>query len=147
MGKQKTDEARQLEERAQAMLLALVRAYRDPLRPHIRQQGLDERDLAFEADLLIPAEVELPVYASQKRGAILRVLREMKARGWVDLRPTPPIGAYSVVLQAPGEAQAFRLLQPWWSKVWERLRGRGNRGRPLRPGPTPKEPDGQDTAR
>lgn len=102
------------------MLLALVRAYQDSLHPAIHTDGIEERDLAFEADLLSPAEVEPIMYGNQKRGHILRLLRAMKERGWIDYQQTP-YGTYRVVLKAEGERDATELQRSWWSRLRERL--------------------------
>ena len=112
------------EEQVFEMLLALARAFHDPIRPNIRTQGIEERDLAFEAGLLIPAEVEMTIYSSQKRNRVLRLLEDMKSRGWVEMEPTPPTGAYHVFLKPQGEEYVRELLRPWWNRVWSWLRAR-----------------------
>jgi len=114
-----------LEAQLGAMVWALARAYRDPIRPWVREQGLEERDLAFEAGLLDPWEVEMPTYATQKRGRIVRLLREMQRRGWVDLEPRPPYGAYYVRLR-PDAMEALARARPGWGarlrRWWRALR-------------------------
>ncbi|MBI4234423.1 MAG: hypothetical protein HY686_08285 [Chloroflexi bacterium] len=118
-----------MQETLEVLLLTLVRAYHDPLRPAVRAKGLDERDLAFEADLLIPAEVEIPVYATQKRGYILRLLRGMESKEWVELEAAPPYGVYRVILKAAGEEYARALMRPWWVKLREGWQARLRKGR------------------
>jgi len=107
------------------MLVALVRAYQDGFRPNVQSTGLDERDVAYEAGMLTPKEVELTVYATQKRGRVLRLLREMESWGWVGLQVAPPQGAYSVFLYTEGLEVAREHLRPWWSRVVRRFRSQG----------------------
>lgn len=104
------------------MLLALFRAYHDRVHPEVHTQGLEERDLGYEANLLTPPEVELPLYATQKRRRILRGIRRMVERGWATVEARPPHGTYYVCLTAEGERFARQLARPWWRRVWERLR-------------------------
>lgn len=118
------EQERALEEQLRAMVWALARAYQDPIRPWVREQGLEERDLAFEAGLLAPWEVEMPTYATQKRGRIVRLLREMERRGWVDLEARPPYGAYYVRLRPDATAVLARArpgllgrLRRWWRRL------------------------------
>ena len=104
------------------MLLILARAYHDPIRPKIRTDGMDERDLAFESGLLEPAEVELAIYGTQKRGRVLRLIREMENRGWVENRVMPPQGAYHVVLKPSGvervrESQRHSGIPGLWDRL------------------------------
>jgi hypothetical protein len=106
------------------LLQALVRAHQDPVHPDIRTKGIEERDLAFEAGLLTPVEVEMTVYATQKRGRVLRLLREMGEQGWVEMKPVPPYGAYHIFLKDAGVTVLRERLRPWWSKLWERLRAK-----------------------
>ncbi len=111
---------------AEGVLLALVRACRDHLRPAIREQGIDERDLAYESALLqTPAEVEPTVYGSQKRNMVLRVLRKMQQDGLISMQMGPN-GAYRVLPTPKGEEYADSLTRPWYAKLWERLRGRAS---------------------
>ena len=120
-------EEKKREETLFAVLLALTRAVHDPIRPKVREEGLEERDLAFEAHLLTPAEVEMSVYATQKRNRVLRLLREMRDRGWIEMEPKPPTGAYYVSLKANGLLHVQeRMRTPWsrlWDHVWSWLRG------------------------
>lgn len=115
----------QIQEAHLRMLVALVRAYHDHLRPDIQSAGLDERDVAYEAGLLAPKEVELTVYATQKRGRVLRLLRDMESLGWVGMQETPPQGAYQVFLHGEGVQAAREHLRPWWSKLLDRFRAQG----------------------
>lgn len=112
----------------QEVILALVRACRDDLRPAIRREGIDERDLAFEASLLAPAEVENPTYGTRKRNGVLRILRGMQRQGLITME-TGPRGAYRVLPTSQGEKYAEYLMRPWWRRLWDRLRRRGARGR------------------
>jgi hypothetical protein len=104
------------------MLVALVRAYQDRVRPHVPTSGLDERDIAFEAGLLTPMETELTVYATRMRGRVLSLLRDMESWGWVAMKQMPPQGAYHVFLEGDGIAVAQEHLRPWWSKLMDRFR-------------------------
>ncbi|MCS7207834.1 MAG: hypothetical protein NZ951_07910 [Dehalococcoidia bacterium] len=116
--------ARKREEEIQNILFALLRAHHDPSRPEVREKGLDERDLAFEADLIIPAEMEMAVYATQKRGHILSLLRTMRSRGLVEYAPAPPTGVYRVRLTPYGQEVATHLFRPWWARLRDALRRR-----------------------
>lgn len=120
--KEERRQARLQEENVEKMLWALARAHNDSSRPTIRTLGIDERDLAFESGILSPAEVETTTYATQKRGRILRLLREMQGREWVRFEAVPPHGAYHVFLLPAGAEKANRLVRSWWSKLWEQVR-------------------------
>lgn len=124
VSKEERQAARKREEEIQSILFVLLRAQHDPSRPDVREQGLDERDLAFEADLIIPAEMEMSIYATQKRGHILSLLRTMKSRGLVEYTPTPPTGVYRVRLTAQGQEIAMNLFRPWWVRLRDALRRR-----------------------
>ena len=117
-------EEKKREETLFAVLLALTRAFHDPIRPKVREEGLEERDLAFEARLLAPAEVEMSVYATQKRNRVLRLLRDMRDRGWIEMEPKPPSGAYHVYLKSAGLLYVQERLRPPWSRLWDQVRSR-----------------------
>ena len=117
-------EEKKREEALFAVLLALTRAFHDPIRPKVREEGLEERDLAFEARLLTPAEVEMSVYATQKRNRVLRLLRDMRDRGWIEMEPKPPTGAYHVYLKSTGLLYVRERLRPPWSRLWDHVRSR-----------------------
>ena len=95
-------EPKEVEQALESMLYVLVRAYQDPVRPKIRVEGMDERDMAYEAGLLTPVEMETSVYGTQKRGRVLRLVRMMVERSWVDMKATPPQGAYHIFLKQDG---------------------------------------------
>ena len=106
------------------VLLALIRACRDDLRPAIRREGIDERDLAFEASLVQrPADLELSIYGTQMRNTVLRVLRGMQREGLITME-LGPRGAYRVLPTSQGEKEAELLMRPWHRKLWDRLRRR-----------------------
>lgn len=105
------------------MLLALAFAFNDPLRPQIRIEGHEERDIAYEAGFLSPKDVEMSVYSTQKRGRILSLLRIMKENQWVDFVPKPPIGAYYVSLTPVGYRKAVQYSTPWWKTIAKRILG------------------------
>ena len=117
-------EEKKREETLFAVLLALTRAFHDPIRPKVREEGLEERDLAFEAHLLTPAEVEMSVYATQKRNRVLRLLRDMRDRGWIKMEPKPPTGAYYVSLSSTGLLYVRERMRAPWSKLWDHIRSR-----------------------
>ena len=109
------------------VLLALMRACRDDLRPAIRREGIDERDLAFEASLLRqPSDVETTTYATRMRNSVLRVLRAMQREGLISME-LGPSGAYRILPTPQGEKLAALLMRPWHRKLWDRLRGRVSR--------------------
>ena len=99
------------------ILVALARASSDPLRPHVVEDGLEERDLAFEAGLLSPPEVELSVYATRKRNRVLSLLKEMTGRHWIQMQVRPPSGAYYVYLQDEGIRRMRQRSRPPWYRV------------------------------
>ena len=99
---QRGKEPREVEQALEGMLYVLVRAYQDPVRPKIRFEGMDERDLAYEAGMLTPVEMEPSIYGTQKRGRVLQLVRKMVERSWVDMEPTPPLGAYHIFLKQEG---------------------------------------------
>ena len=99
------------------ILFALARASTDRVRPHVTEEGLEERDLAFEAGLLSPPEFEISVYATRKRNRVLGLLREMSERGWIRMQIKPPSGAYYVYLQDAG----IELLRERTRSIWHRL--------------------------
>ena len=109
------------------MLLALAFASNDPIRPQIRIEGHEERDVAYEAGLLSPREVEMSVYSTQKRGRILHLLGIMREKQWVEFTPKPPTGAYYVFLTAIGYENAINFSKPWWRKAvnafYRKIRG------------------------
>ena len=107
-----------------AMLVALTRAFNDVSRPNVRAKGIEERDLAFEAGLLEPFEVEMKIYSTQKRNRILKNLRMLEGQGWVELHPTPPTGAYHVFLNTNGEQYVLRLMRPFWQQQLDRIKAR-----------------------
>jgi hypothetical protein len=114
------------EEAMAGVLLALVRACRDDLRPAIREEGIDERDLAYEAGLLLrPSDLEAAIYGSQKRNSVLRVLRQMQGNGLINMEMGPK-GAYRVLPTGKGEQYAEFLMRPWYRKLWSRLSGRAS---------------------
>jgi DNA-binding PadR family transcriptional regulator len=117
-------EAKQREEVLVSMLLALARAHQDPRRLHIRTQGMDERDLAYEADLLSPMEMETTIYASQKRGRVLGLLRELEKHGWVKTQAVPPLGAHHVFLTPHGEELVARIQRSRLGELWKWLTSR-----------------------
>jgi hypothetical protein len=126
--KQEAQQPFEVEQALVEMLLALVRAYGDSARRQVRQKGLEERDVAFEADLLTPAETELTVYATQKRGRVLSLMREMQARGWARMAVMPPRGAYHLFLLPKGMEHAVQITRPWWRKSLDRWVARGKGG-------------------
>jgi hypothetical protein len=100
--------------RIKALILALGNAYLDGFRKTIITNGLDERDLAFEAGLIDPSEMELSVYATQKRGMVLQLLSEIAERRWITMYEKPPVGAYRVFISEEGIKKFNELNSPWW---------------------------------
>ena len=105
-----------------AMLHALAGAYRDPSRYDVKANGIEERDLAYEAGLLTPPEVENPLYGTQKRGLVLRLIRDMESFGWVVLTSPSPRGAHFVSLTRYGEELTKANSQTIWSWFLTRSR-------------------------
>ncbi|MSQ11794.1 MAG: hypothetical protein EXR48_03770 [Dehalococcoidia bacterium] len=106
------------------LLLALVRAHADSLRPNIPQEGIEERDLAFEAGLLAPPDMETNIYATRKRNRIVYLLRKMQERGWARMETVPPRGAYHLFLLPQGVEHAHVVARPWWKRLLDRRRTR-----------------------
>ena len=119
--KQKATETITVEDAAQEMLAALICAHNDPRRPAIRERGIEERDLAFEAGFIEPPDMELTIYGTQRRNRILLVLREMQTHGWCAMEPLPPTGAYYVRLLPAGQEAAVQKTQvskSWWQRMF-----------------------------
>lgn len=100
------------------ILLAVAFASTDPIRPQIKIEGHEERDVAYEAGLLSPREVEMTVYSTQKRGRILHLLGIMREKQWIEFTPKPPTGAYYVFITPTGYETAINLAKPWWRKAF-----------------------------
>ena len=123
-------EPKEVEQALESMLYVLVRAYQDPVRPKIRVEGMDERDMAYEAGLLTPVEMETSVYGTQKRGRVLRLLRKMVERSWVDMEAVPPQGAYRIFLKQDGvnhAAESGRFVLDRFLRWLKGLLGSGRR--------------------
>ncbi len=118
--KQEAQQPFDVEQALVDMLLALVRAYGDSARPQVRANGLEERDVGFESNLLTPPETELTVYATQKRGRVLSLMRQMQSRGWARMEVMPPRGAYYLFLLPKGVEYAARITRPWWRRALDR---------------------------
>ena len=114
----------QITDEAIAMLLALTRAFNDVSRPKVRVTGIEERDLAFEAGLLEPFEVEMKIYSTQKRNRILKNLKMLQEQGWVELQQTPPTGAYHVFLNSNGEQYMLRIVRPSWKQQLDKIKAK-----------------------
>jgi hypothetical protein len=108
-------------ERVESVMRALIRAYQDQIRPSIRHNGIDERDLAFEADLLTPSEMESIIYGPRKRNAVLQLFREMEREGLISMNMGIN-GVYRILPTSEGEQFVAQLPQPWYRKMWNRLR-------------------------
>lgn len=120
--KARDKEALLFEQSVVEALVTLVRAHNDARRPAIREKGIGERDLAFEAGMLEPPDMEMTMYATQRRSRVLRVMREMQTRGWCHMDVLPPIGAYFIKLTPEGEQAVAQSADP--SKSWlQRLFG------------------------
>ncbi len=109
------------DEQIRALLLALGNAFSDGFRRNIDMEGLDERDLAFEAGLIEPSEMELSTYATQKRGRIIKLLSEIQERGWITMYEKPPVGAYRVFISQEGITKFNELNLAWWKKFFKRF--------------------------
>ena len=67
-------------------LAALVRAHQDARSSRIREDGMDERDMALASGLLSPAEIEAPFYSLSRRWRMILIIEEMGARGWIEVK-------------------------------------------------------------
>ncbi|MQF82892.1 hypothetical protein FIM02_01865 [SAR202 cluster bacterium AD-802-E10_MRT_200m] len=109
---------------AVALLLALTRAFNDTSRSQLIVEGIEERDLAFEAGLLEPFEVELTIYSTRKRNRILTNLKVLQDQGWAELRTMPSTGAYHVFLTLAGQEFLLQLVTPSWKKNLGKIRSK-----------------------
>ena len=105
-----------------AMLHALAAVYRDPSGSNLVTNGVEERDLAYRAGLLTPPEVENPLYGTQKRGLVLKLIRDMESFGWATVNSPSTRGAYFVFLTKYGEQLANAGSQSIWSWLLTRSR-------------------------
>ena len=103
-----------------AIVLALVSAFRDPRRIDAQTNGLDERDLAFEAQLLDPPDVETARYVGHRRRGILRTYRHMESVGL--LRLVDRKGIYTVFPTEIASSYYDHFTQPFWRRLFSRLR-------------------------
>lgn len=110
-------------ERVESVMRALIRACEDRIRPSIRHTGIDERDLAFEAGLLTPSEMESIIYGPRKRNGVLRLFRRMEQDGLIVMNVAIN-GVYRILPTSEGEKFVARLPQPWYRKMWNRVRTR-----------------------
>ena len=102
------------------MLIALVRGYRDPGRREVRVEGMDERDLAVEANILIPADIDIPNYDLRRHKAVVQAIQQMESKGWVHVgnKPRDIFGFWSGIKPTPkGVYIALLLMRPWYQKV------------------------------
>ena len=105
----------------EAVIVALVKALRDPRRPELIERGLDERDLAYEAHLLDPPDVETARYVGHRRRGILRTYRHMESIGLLDL--VDRSGVYSVRPTQISRTYYEYFTLPFWKKWLLRIRG------------------------
>ena len=91
------------------------------MRPSIRHTGIDERDLAFEADLLTPSEMESIIYGPRKRNAVLQLFRVIEREGFIVMNMGIN-GVYRILPTSEGEKFVAQLPQPWYRNLWARLR-------------------------
>lgn len=108
-------------ERVESVMLALIRACQDQIRPSIRHTGIDERDLAFEADLLTPPEMESIIYGPRKRNGVLKLFRAIEREGLIIMNMEGN-GVYRILPTSEGEKFVAQLPQPWYRKLWARVR-------------------------
>jgi len=102
------------------MLVALVKGYQDPGRREVRAHGMDERDLAVEANILIPADIDMPNYDLRRHRAVVQAIQQMENRGWVHVgnKPRDIFGFWSGIKPTPkGERLASLLMRPWYQKA------------------------------
>lgn len=104
----------------EAILVALVGAFRNPRRVDLQENGMDERDLAFEANLLDPPDVETARYIGHRRRGVLRTYRHMEGIGL--LRLVDHKGIFSVFPTETAGIHYEYLLKPFWEKWLLRLR-------------------------
>lgn len=103
-----------------AIIVALVDAFRNPRRIDIHTNGLDERDLAFEAHLLDPPDVETARYVGHRRRGVLRTYRHMEGIGL--LRLVDRKGINSVFPTEIANLYYDHFTQPFWRRLLSRLR-------------------------
>lgn len=104
-----------------AVILALVKAFQDPRRLDLLERGLDERDLAYEATLLDPPDVETTRYVGHRRRGILRTYRYMESVGLLDLVDRKGVYGVSPTDIALAYYEYFTL--PFWRRWLLRITG------------------------
>jgi len=105
----------------EVLIVALVKAFRDPRRLELIERGLDERDLAYEAHLLDPPDVETTRYVGHRRHGVLRTYRYMESVGLLDL--VDRNGVYNVRPTEISIAYYEYFTLPFWRKWLLRIRG------------------------
>ena len=107
-----------------ALLVALVRACKDPRRKYIQEEGMEERDLAYESGMIrMPFDLDMPFYATVKRGRIVQHLNEMNELGLIEFQEPHQGGFLRVLPTKNGEIEAKQIMRPWFLKLLDRLLG------------------------
>ena len=106
---------------AGSLLIALVKAFKNPTRTAIREEGLDERDLAFEADLLSPMDMELVKYASTKRRSIVNILEQLEIQGLIRFKDKSPGILYKIFPTENGMTIGEKLMRPWFMNIFHSI--------------------------
>lgn len=114
-----SDEADRLME---AIIVALVQAFRDPRRVGLQENGMDERDLAFEALSFDPLDMETARYVGARRRGILRTYRHMESIGLLKL--VDRSGIFRVFPTKVTVIYYDYLIQPFWNRWFLCLRKR-----------------------
>ena len=104
----------------EVLIVALVGAFRDPRRKSLIETGIDERDLAFEADLLEPPDVETARYVGHRRRGVVRTYKHMESIGL--LRLVDRSGVFSVMPTETSVLYYDYFTKPFWKKWVLRVR-------------------------
>ena len=104
----------------EVLIVALVGAFRDPRRKSLMETGIDERDLAYEADLLEPADVETARYVGHRRRGVVRTYKHMESIGLLKL--VDRSGVFSVMPTETSMRYYDYFTKPFWKKWVLRVR-------------------------
>jgi len=106
---------------AGSLLIALINAFGNPKRKNLQDDGLEERDLAFEAGLLSPMEMELTKYATTKRGKIVYILEKLETQGLIRFHVKTPGILYKIFPTDQGQTIGQKLMEPWYMKIFHAI--------------------------
>ena len=110
---------------AGSLLIALVKAFKNPKRKSLWDNGLEERDLAFEASLLSPMDMELARYATTKRRTIVNILEQLEIQCLIHFEDKDPGKLYKIFPTQDGFSVGEKLMRPWFIKILHSIFSKG----------------------